>query len=59
MDLLRESREQSLQVEGRLQKSLDGHQRIYRAIQRRDSSTAETAMRQHIEEIEGIVLNKI
>jgi GntR family transcriptional repressor for pyruvate dehydrogenase complex len=59
MDLLRESREQSLQVEGRLQKSLAGHRRIFQAIQRHDSSTAETAMRQHIEEIEGIVLNKM
>jgi GntR family transcriptional regulator, transcriptional repressor for pyruvate dehydrogenase complex len=59
MDLLRESREQSLQVEGRLQKSLEGHQRIFQAIQRHDSSTAETAMRKHIEEIEGIVLNKM
>jgi GntR family transcriptional repressor for pyruvate dehydrogenase complex len=59
MDLLRESREQSLQVEGRLQKSLEGHRRIFQAIRRRDSSTAETAMRQHLEEIEGIVLKKI
>jgi len=59
MDLLRESREQSLQVEGRLQKSLAGHRLILQAIQRHDSSAAETAMRRHIEEIEGIVLNKI
>ncbi len=59
MDLLRESREQSLQVEGRLQKSLAGHRLILQAIQRHDSSAAEAAMRRHIEEIEGIVLNKI
>ncbi len=59
MDLLRESREQSLQVEGRLQKSLAGHRLILQAIQRHDSSAAESAMRRHIEEIEGIVLNKI
>jgi GntR family transcriptional regulator, transcriptional repressor for pyruvate dehydrogenase complex len=59
MDLLRDSREQALQVEGRLQKSLAGHRLILQAIQRHDSSGAETAMRRHIEEIEGIVLNKI
>jgi len=59
MDLLRESREQSLQVEGRLQKSLEGHRQILHAIQRRDPAAAEIAMRRHIEKIEGIVLNKM
>lgn len=59
MDLLRESRKQSLQVQGRLQKSLAGHQQILQAIEQHDPTTAETAMRRHIEEIEGIVLNKI
>lgn len=59
MDLLRESRKQTLQVEGRLKKSLTGHQQILQAIERHDPSTAETAMRRHLEEIEGIVLNKI
>lgn len=58
MDLLRESRKQSLQVQGRLQKSLAGHHQILQAIEQRDASTAETAMRRHIEEIEGLVLNK-
>lgn len=59
MDLLRESRKQSLQVQGRLQKSLAGHQQILQAIEEHDATTAGTAMRRHIEEIEGIVLNKI
>ncbi len=59
MDLLRESRERSLQVEGRLQKSLAGHRTILQAIRRHDPSAAEAAMRQHIEEIEGIVLNQM
>jgi GntR family transcriptional regulator, transcriptional repressor for pyruvate dehydrogenase complex len=59
MDLLRESREQSLQVDGRLQKSLEGHRQILHAIQRRDPAAAEAAMRNHIEKIEGIVLNKM
>jgi GntR family transcriptional repressor for pyruvate dehydrogenase complex len=59
MDLLRESREKSLQVQGRLQKSLDGHRQILHAIQRRDSASAENAMRRHIERIESIVLDQI
>lgn len=59
MDLLRESREQSLQVEGRPQRSLESHRQILHAIQRRDPAAAEAAMRRHIEKIEGIVLNKM
>ena len=59
MELLRESREKSLQVEGRLQKSLEGHREIFQAIQRQDQMGAENAMRQHIERIEGIVLNQM
>ncbi len=56
MDLLRESRERSLQVAGRLLKSLAGHRRILDAIQRRDAEGAEAAMRQHILEIEEVLL---
>lgn len=56
MDLLRESRERSLQVEGRQQKSLAGHRRILAAIKRRDSEGAKVAMRRHIEDVEEIVL---
>ena len=59
MELLRESREKSLQVEGRLQKSLEGHRQIFQAIQCQDPIGAENAMRQHIERIEGIVLNQL
>ncbi|MGA8222494.1 MAG: FadR/GntR family transcriptional regulator [Candidatus Acidiferrales bacterium] len=59
MDLLRESRERSLQVEGRLQKSFLGHKRILSAVRRHDGDAAENAMRRHIEEIEGIVLKEI
>ena len=59
MDLLRETRERSLQVEGRPQKSLAGHRRILSAIKRRDASAAEAAMRRHIEDVEEIVLNKL
>ena len=59
MDLLRESRARSLQVEGRLQKSFEGHQRILSAIQQRDAGAAEAAMRQHLEEIEDVILKKL
>ena len=59
MDLLRETRERSLQVEGRPQKSLAGHRRILSAIKRRDPAAAEAAMRRHIEDVEEIVLNKL
>jgi GntR family transcriptional repressor for pyruvate dehydrogenase complex len=59
MDLLRETRSQSLQAEGRPRKSLAGHKRILAAIARRDAAAAETTMRQHIQDIEEIVLDKI
>jgi len=59
MDLLRDTRERSLQVEGRQEKSLAGHQRILAAIKRRNAAAAETAMRRHIDEIEEIVLNRV
>ena len=58
MDLLRETRERSLQVEGRPQKSLAGHRRILAAIKRHDGEGAKAAMRRHIEDIEEIVLDK-
>jgi len=59
MDVLRESRERSLQVEGRREKSLAGHRRIFNAIKRRDPDAAEVAMLEHLQEIETIVLKKI
>jgi GntR family transcriptional repressor for pyruvate dehydrogenase complex len=59
MDVLRESREQSLQVEGRREKSLAGHRRIFNAIKRRDPEAAEVAMLQHLQEIEAILLKRV
>jgi GntR family transcriptional regulator, transcriptional repressor for pyruvate dehydrogenase complex len=59
MDLLRETRERSLQVEGRQQKSLAGHRRILAALQHGDAKAAEAAMRRHLQEIEKIVLQKL
>ncbi len=58
MDLLRETRERSLQVDGRAQKSLAGHRRILAAIKRHDAEGAKSAMRRHIEDVEEIVLNE-
>jgi GntR family transcriptional repressor for pyruvate dehydrogenase complex len=55
MDLLKTSRERSLQVPGRLQRSLEGHRRILAAIRRRDAEAAEAAMRRHLEEIEEVL----
>ncbi|MGA3195834.1 MAG: FadR/GntR family transcriptional regulator [Terriglobales bacterium] len=56
MDLLRDTRERSLQVEGRPQKSLAGHRRILAALKRHDAEAAKAAMRRHIEDVEEIVL---
>jgi GntR family transcriptional repressor for pyruvate dehydrogenase complex len=58
MDLLRDTRARSLQVEGRPQKSLAGHRRILAAIKRHDAEAARDAMRRHLEDVEEIVLNK-
>lgn len=59
MDLLRDSRERSLQVDGRQKKSLAGHRRILAAIQRRSSEAAKKAMLRHIDDVEKIVLEKV
>jgi GntR family transcriptional regulator, transcriptional repressor for pyruvate dehydrogenase complex len=58
MDLLRDTRERSLQVEGRPQKSIAGHRRILAAIKRHDAEGAKSAMRRHIEDVEEIVLDR-
>ncbi|HTA23883.1 MAG TPA: FadR/GntR family transcriptional regulator [Terriglobales bacterium] len=57
MELLRDTRERSLQVEGRPQKSIAGHRRILAAIKRHDAEAAKSAMRRHIEDVEEIVLD--
>jgi GntR family transcriptional regulator, transcriptional repressor for pyruvate dehydrogenase complex len=56
MDLLRESRERNMQVEGRLQKSFEGHKRIFTALCRGDAKAAEAAMRRHLDEVTQLVL---
>jgi GntR family transcriptional repressor for pyruvate dehydrogenase complex len=59
MDLLRETRARALQVEGRRERSLAGHRRVLEAIKRRDPAAAERAVRQHLEEIEAMVLKEL
>ena len=59
MDLLRGTREQSLQTAGRAEKSLAGHRRILAALKKHHPAASEAAMRQHLEEIEHIVLRKL
>lgn len=59
MDLLRETRARSLQTRGRPRKSLSGHMKIMAAIKRHEARAAEVAMRQHIRDIEEIVLSKL
>jgi len=56
MDLLRDTRQQSLQGKGRPQKSLAGHRRILAALTRHDAAAAEAAVRRHLQEIENIAL---
>ncbi|HEY6274556.1 MAG TPA: FadR/GntR family transcriptional regulator [Terriglobales bacterium] len=59
MDLLRGTRERSLQTEGRARKSFAGHRRILAAIRRRDPLAADRAMRRHVKAIEKLVLSKL
>jgi GntR family transcriptional regulator, transcriptional repressor for pyruvate dehydrogenase complex len=59
MDLLRETRERSLQGEGRAQKSLAGHRRILAALESRDHDAAEAAVHNHLSEIEQAVLERL
>lgn len=59
MDLLRETRERSLQVQGRPERSMADHRDILDAIRRQDAVGAEAAMRRHIEAVEKMVLTKL
>jgi GntR family transcriptional repressor for pyruvate dehydrogenase complex len=59
MDMLRETRARSLQRSGRPQKSLAGHRKILTAIKRHDAAAAQSAMRQHIQDVEKIVFHKL
>jgi GntR family transcriptional repressor for pyruvate dehydrogenase complex len=54
MDLLRETREASLQRGGRPARSLKQHRAVLRAIEARNSALAERRMREHIRDIEEL-----
>jgi GntR family transcriptional repressor for pyruvate dehydrogenase complex len=59
MELLRETREHSLQAEGRQEKSLASHRLILEALKRGDAAGAEVSMRQHLHQVETIVLKTL
>jgi GntR family transcriptional repressor for pyruvate dehydrogenase complex len=59
MEQLRDTRERSLQTEGRPRKSLYGHRRILAALKQGDAPAAEAAMNRHLREIGDIVLNQL
>jgi GntR family transcriptional repressor for pyruvate dehydrogenase complex len=56
MDLLSQSREESLNTPGRPQRSHQDHRRVLEAIRRRDESGAAEAMREHVSGVERLVL---
>jgi GntR family transcriptional repressor for pyruvate dehydrogenase complex len=56
MDLLAQSREDSLNTPGRPTRSHDSHHRVLAAIRVRDAEAARLAMLEHIESVESLVL---
>jgi len=56
MDLLRQSREDSLNTPGRPDRSHNDHRRLLAAIRARDESAARQAMVDHLEAVEALVL---
>ena len=56
MDLLTQSREESLNTPGRPTRSHEDHRRVLAAISRRDAEAARRAMLDHIEAVEALVL---
>jgi GntR family transcriptional repressor for pyruvate dehydrogenase complex len=58
MDLLRQSREDSLSTPGRPQRSHDDHQRVLAAIRARDEAAARQAMIEHLEAVEALVMSR-
>lgn len=55
MDLLTQSREESLQTPGRPQRSYQDHVRMLKAIQRRDEAAAHKAMLDHLIAVEALL----
>jgi GntR family transcriptional repressor for pyruvate dehydrogenase complex len=56
MDLLRETRQASLQTSGRPARSVKQHRAVLRAIETRDPKGAEQRMREHLADMEHVVL---
>lgn len=56
MDLLTQSREESLNTPGRSERSHQNHRRILEAVGRRDEAGAAQAMREHLLAVEELVL---
>ncbi len=56
MDLLTQSREESLHTPGRPTRSHEDHRRILEAIQRRDEMAAHRAMLDHLIAVEGLLM---
>ena len=56
MDLLRQSREDSLNTPGRPDRSHNDHQRLLAAIRARDEAAARQAMVDHLEAVEALVI---
>ncbi|MFV1957248.1 MAG: FadR/GntR family transcriptional regulator [bacterium] len=58
MDCLTQSRDRSLQIDGRPKKSLARHREILDAIISEDCEYAERVMREHLEDIESILFKR-
>ncbi|MFV2081966.1 MAG: FadR/GntR family transcriptional regulator [bacterium] len=58
MDCLTQSRDRSLQIDGRPEKSLARHREIIDAIKSADCENAERVMREHLEDIESILFKR-
>jgi GntR family transcriptional repressor for pyruvate dehydrogenase complex len=56
MDLMRETRQASLQTSGRPARSVKQHRAVLRAIETRDPKSAEQRMREHLSDMEHVVV---
>jgi GntR family transcriptional repressor for pyruvate dehydrogenase complex len=56
MDLLTQSREDSLNTPGRPTRSHQDHRRVLEAIKQRDAAAAEQGMREHLDGVEALVV---
>jgi GntR family transcriptional repressor for pyruvate dehydrogenase complex len=56
MDLLAQSREESLNTPGRPTRSHEDHRRVLHAVAQRDAAAARQAMEDHLVAVEGLVL---